>query len=89
MPVSELGIKFIPPQVYKRHVDTLIETAAKYDCLYVDTMKEGQFDMKDFSDYGHMDASGGRKIIDIVGRSLAADARTRAALEAPLAAGDK
>ena len=89
MPVSELGIKFIPPQVYQRHVDTLIDKAAKYDCLYVDTMKEGQFDMKDFSDYGHMDASGGRKIIDIVGRSLAADARTRAALEAPLEAGDK
>ena len=80
MPVSELGIKFIPPLVYKRHVDTLIEMAAKYDCPYVDTMKEGKFDMKDFSDYGHMDASGGKKIVDIVGRSLASDARTRAAL---------
>ncbi|MFA6208172.1 MAG: hypothetical protein WC714_01970 [Candidatus Obscuribacterales bacterium] len=81
MPVSELGIKFIPPQVYKRHVDTLIEMSSKYDCLYVDTMKEGQFDMKDFSDYGHMDASGGRKIVDIVGRSLANDPRTKAALQ--------
>jgi len=80
MPVSELGIKYIPPQVYKRHVDTLVEMAAKYDCPYVDTMKEGQFDMKDFSDYGHMDASGGRKIVDIVAQFLASDSRTRSRL---------
>jgi hypothetical protein len=44
--------------------------SAKYDCPYVDTMKEGKFDMKDFSDYGHMDASGGKKIVDIIGRSI-------------------
>lgn len=80
MPVSELGIKYIPPQVYKRHVDTLAEMAAKYDCPYVDTMKEGHFDMKDFSDYGHMDASGGRKIVDIVAKYLASDSRTRSLL---------
>jgi hypothetical protein len=80
MPVSELGAKFIPEKVYKRHVDTLIAMAAKYDCLYVDTMKEGKFDMKDFSDYGHMDASGGKKIVDIVGRKIAADKRTARAI---------
>lgn len=80
MPVSELGIKFIPDAVYKRHTNTLQKYAKQYDCLYVDTMREGKFDMKDFSDYGHMDASGGKKVLDIIARDLTSSAQTRARL---------
>lgn len=82
MPVSELGAKYIPPAVYKRHIDALKMMASKYDCLYVDTMQQNDvaFDMKDFSDYGHMDASGGRKVVDIVARAMANDPRCKSLL---------
>ena len=43
-------------------------------------MREGKFDMKDFSDYGHMDASGGKKVLDIIARDLTSSAQTRARL---------
>jgi hypothetical protein len=80
MPVSELGAKYIPTQVYQRHLTSLQNMATKYNCLYIDTMQLGKFDMKDFSDYGHMDASGGKKVLDIIGSQMAASPKMQAVL---------
>jgi hypothetical protein len=33
-------------------------------------MKEGRFEAADFTDYGHMDASGGKKIVDIAASKM-------------------
>lgn len=83
MPMSQLGLSVVPPGIYERHVATLERLADEKHLLYVDTMKEGRFEAADFTDYGHMDASGGKKIVDIVARGMAADKKVRAILEAP------
>lgn len=80
MPMSKLGLSVVPPGIYERHVSTLEKLAADKKLLYVDTMKEGKFEADDFTDYGHMDASGGKKIVDIIGRAMANDPTTRAIL---------
>lgn len=80
VPISPIALSLIPAQVYKRHVDTLQAVAAKYGCLYVDSNAKQTFVAQDFTDVCHMGASGGKKLLDIVGQAIADDARASMAL---------
>ncbi len=70
LPMSELGLKAIRPGIYERHVQTLSALCKEQNIPYIDTMKEGRFEAADFTDYGHMDASGGKKIVDIAASKM-------------------
>lgn len=65
LPVSQKGMTCMPGNIYARHVETLRATATAQNITYMDCMQEGKFEEADFTDYSHMDASGGKKIIDI------------------------
>jgi hypothetical protein len=90
VPISPIALSLIPPQIYKRHVDTLQAVAAKYGCTYVDSNKEKTFVAQDFTDVCHMGASGGAKLLDVVAQAIVNDpAASRALTPVGSAVADK
>lgn len=82
LPVSEKGMTCMPGNIYSRHVETLKATAREQNITFIDCMQKenGKFDEADFTDYSHMDASGGKKIIDITVSQMLKNAAVRKAL---------
>jgi len=71
MPVTSLALRCMKDNVYDRHVDTLKTLAKKYDCGYLDAQATGKFEPMDFTDWAHMDASGGEKLHAIIAEYIA------------------
>lgn len=82
LPVSEKGMTCMPGNIYSRHVETLRATAKAQDITFIDCMQKenGKFEEADFTDYSHMDASGGKKIIDITVSQMLKNAAVKEAL---------
>ncbi len=73
----------LPPGVHDALVKHVADLAREEKVAYLDLQATGAFDLKDFTDSCHMDASGGRKVMDFVAKEIAKDARLSAALVGP------
>lgn len=66
MPLTPQNHGLIPSGSYDKYVATLQSTAKTYGCDYLDLdgPSPKKFDLKDYYDTAHMNASGGHKLID-------------------------
>jgi hypothetical protein len=71
MPVTSMALRCMRDGVYDRHVDTLKTLASKYDCNYLDAQATGKFGPRDFTDWAHMDASGGEILHAMIAEFIA------------------
>jgi len=73
MPVTSTAQRCMRDGVYARHVDMLKAMAQKYNFAFLDANEEYQkhADQYDFTDWAHMNASGGAKLHDIIARFIA------------------
>jgi hypothetical protein len=80
MPNTKIARSVMPPGVYERHVSCLKELSAKYDCLYVDADLPDCYGQKDFTDWCHLSADGGKKAFEIIAKTVGQDSPTVAKL---------
>ncbi len=83
MPLSPMAMAIVPPAVYSRHIECLKEAAAKWDCALLDANVPGEYTALDFSDWAHMDASGGEKVLTAIGKAIASNVQMVARLNSP------
>lgn len=74
------ALTILPEGVHDALVKKVENLAKEEGVAYIDLQKTGAFDIKDFTDSCHMDASGGRKVMDFVAREIGKDTRLSAAL---------
>lgn len=74
------ALTILPEGVHDALVKKVEDLAKEEGVAYIDLQKTGAFDIKDFTDSCHMDASGGRKVMDFVAREIGKDTRLSAAL---------
>ncbi|HEY9786929.1 MAG TPA: SGNH/GDSL hydrolase family protein, partial [Candidatus Obscuribacterales bacterium] len=80
MPFAPPCLKAFPPGLRERAVQAMREEAEKHGCPFVDLQASGIFDVSDFTDVCHMDASGGKKLLDALASEIAATRQLREAL---------
>lgn len=85
MPMLEVSKNTMHPDIYPRHMQLLKEMSQKYHCVMVDTNTLATFVTEDFTDTCHMDASGGKKLLDIIGNAIASNSQLASRLAAPSA----
>lgn len=83
MPIMDASRNTMHPAIYPRHVALLKNMADKYNCVYIDTNELATFVPEDFTDTCHMDASGGRKLLDVVGAAIGQHAQLAARIAGP------
>jgi hypothetical protein len=71
MPVTSMALRCMRDGVYDRHVKTLKTLASKYDFDFLDAQAEGKFGPQDFTDWAHMDASGGEQLHAMIAKFVA------------------
>lgn len=81
MPLTATNINLFGSGIYHNCMELMANTARKYDASFLDLQKAGGFDMADFTDMCHMDASGGRKALDLIAKALASERTLRQRLE--------
>lgn len=74
------ALTILPDGVHDALVKKVENMAKEEGVAYIDLQKTGAFDIKDFTDSCHMDASGGRKVMDFVAREIGKDTRLSTAL---------
>jgi hypothetical protein len=75
MPVSPVAIQTMPPITYARHVQKLQEISDKAQCRFVDLNTLNTYVLTDFSDWAHLNASGGKKLLDGIATVITQDPR--------------
>jgi hypothetical protein len=88
VPLPDPALKILPAGVHDALVKRVEALAQTEKVAYIDLQKTGAFDIKDFTDSCHMDASGGRKVMDFVAAEIGRDTRLSSALLAPAKPGD-
>lgn len=83
VPLPDPALKILPAGVHEALVKRVEDMATQEKCAYLDLQKTGAFNIKDFTDSCHMDASGGRKVMDFVAKEIGKDTRLSAALLSP------
>lgn len=80
MPNTKIARSVMPAGVYERHVACLKELSAKYKCLYVDADLPDYYGQKDFTDWCHLSADGGKKAFEVIAKTVGQDSPTVAKL---------
>lgn len=70
MPTTATVRQSMPPATRERHLRTVKELAAAYGCPFLDIDVEGRYEAQDFTDWIHMDASGGEKVLAAIGKFI-------------------
>jgi hypothetical protein len=83
VPLPDPALTILPAGVHDALVKRVEALASQEKCAYLDLQKTGAFDIKDFTDSCHMDASGGRKVMDFVAKEIGKDTRLSSALLGP------
>lgn len=81
MPLTATNINLFGSGVYQNCMEVMASIARKYDASFLDLQKTGRFEMADFTDMCHMDASGGKKALDLIANSLVNERPLRQRLE--------
>ncbi len=74
------ALNILPAGVHDALVKKVEALAKAENVAYLDLQKTGEFNIKDFTDSCHMDASGGRKVMDFVAKEIGKDSRLSSAL---------
>ena len=92
VPFSPTARQLVHPGIHERHLSTLREFAKKWNCALVELDDPDKFDLTDFTDYAHLDASGGKKMLNAISEQIAAKknlvARLQVASDRPAIAAD-
>jgi hypothetical protein len=79
MPLTPQNMQLMPAGYYGNYVEGTKKACTKYGALYVD-LNDGSFSQEDFRDTAHMNAEGGRKLLERVANAVAAERNIRSAL---------
>jgi len=66
MPLTKQNIALIPKGSYQQYVSTLAHTCQQWNCSFVDLNQGSNFPTSTFYDTSHMNATGGKKLVDII-----------------------
>lgn len=66
MPLTQKNIALFAPGVYENCVNLMAEEAHRNNCPFIDLQKSNKFVLTDFTDMCHMDASGGKKLLNAI-----------------------
>ena len=80
MPNTLIARSVMPNGTYERHVACLKEMAKKWDCAYVDADRPSYYGEKDFTDWCHLSADGGKKAFGFIGQEIAGNAQLVASI---------
>ncbi len=83
MPVTQVNLSIYPSGVYQACVGSIANAAKKYGCPFLDLQNSHQFNQKDFTDMWHMNAGGGRKVLDAVAELIKDDEAIASSLAVP------
>jgi hypothetical protein len=64
MPLTKTNMALMPEGYYQEYLQVLQTTNDRYHCQLLDLNNDKSFETADFRDTAHMNASGGRKLID-------------------------
>lgn len=81
MPNTQIARSVMPTGVYERHTSCLQELSQKWDCLYVNADVPNYYGQKDFTDWCHLSADGGKKAFELIGKAIGADSQAVASLQ--------
>jgi hypothetical protein len=73
MPRTEILSRVMPPGTYERHVQLIKSLAESYGDAYLDIDVSGRYRLDDYTDWIHMNAGGGRKVLDAIGEFIGKD----------------
>ncbi len=71
MPVTPEGRRLISPAILNRHLVTLQTEAERWHCDFLNADIPDYYANDDFTDWAHMDASGGEKVLKLIGEYIA------------------
>jgi hypothetical protein len=66
MPLTPENLALMPPGAYERYLDCLRTMANTHNVPLVDLNGDPRFAHSDFYDTAHMNATGGRKLLDAI-----------------------
>ena len=75
MPVTAQHLKLMPNNAYANYIETLRLVSAQYSTPLLDLNSLHEFKDEDFADSCHMRASGGKKLLNLLGAAIVADPR--------------
>lgn len=70
MPLTEANMKLMPAGSYDKYLNTVHDLSKKYGCELVDLNDGKSFTREDFKDPVHMNASGGKKLVDAIAKTM-------------------
>ncbi len=71
VPFSPVARNIVQPGIHARHLATLRDFAQKWNCELIELDDPAKFQLTDFTDYAHLDASGGAKMIGAIADRIA------------------
>ena len=83
MPLTPTNMSLMPQGYYNDYLLTVKGQAAQYNCPLVDLNDGTTFSIADFRDTAHMNASGGKKLLDAVVNAVKSDTPIATALCLP------
>lgn len=73
VPVTEQNHRLMPAGAYEKYLSRVRELATKYGVDFIDPSDKVKFEQADFYDSVHMNADGGRKLLDQFAAAICAD----------------
>lgn len=80
VPVTNLNHKLMPEGNYDRYLSLLESTADKWGALFLNIGDDRAFTVNDYYDTVHLNASGGKKLVDRIVAAITVDSQTVVAL---------
>lgn len=71
MPITEKNIGLFPPGAYQSSVSLMASESKQYNCPFLN-LQSKNFDLDNFTDMCHLNGRGGKKLLDHVGKQIAA-----------------
>jgi hypothetical protein len=81
MPLTNTNHTLMPAGSYEKYIATLQSAAKQYGCDFVDLDARGTFELPNYYDTSHMNATGGKRLIDQMVDHIAATPELLSALE--------
>jgi hypothetical protein len=73
MPLTPANMALMPSGYYERYFSTALRSAQNHQCGFLDLNDHTVFTTSDFRDTAHMNASGGRKLVDLIVKQIKSD----------------
>ncbi len=83
MPLTAVNRALLPPVFWSNYQSELQEACAKTGAYYLDLSADSNFNQTDFVDTVHLNASGGRKLVERLAQTVADVPSLNAAIAKP------